>query len=77
MNRALKAIGILIFFVHYYAVLALVVFKNTLTYFWKHLTQPSPQKQNINPFTATHSHVFANIGIGFSIQIKSFSSRAT
>jgi hypothetical protein len=61
MMKALEALGTLIFFVHYYLVLTLVVFKNASTYFWKLLTQPSPHKQHIHPYTATHSHVFADI----------------
>lgn len=69
---ALKLIGILIFFVHYYIVLALVACKNALCYFLRFVTQRTSEKHHISPFTAAHSHVYATIGNESTMQNRSY-----
>jgi hypothetical protein len=73
--KILKMVGIGFFFLHYYAVLLLALVKNILCFLWKAVTQSTGEKHHINPFNATHHHVFAHIGNRQVKQIKLFLTR--
>lgn len=60
--KLLKLLGMAFFFLHYYIVIAIALFKNTACFLWNAAKQTA-EKVHISPFAATHPLVFAPVSI--------------
>lgn len=75
--RALTYLGIVLFYFHYYFLLALFSFCNVFKYLFKLLTQKSTEKQSISPYEVVHKDVFTNRRKHTITQIKSSRTKVT
>jgi hypothetical protein len=69
--RFLKTLGILIFFIYYYIVIALTIILNCVAWLWKIISRKDSDKHRVSPYEVTHRLVFAQICKSNSTQNKS------
>jgi len=70
--KLLKVLALVFFFIHYYVAIVLIFLLNIVKYAWKIVAQISTDKHHVNPFTATHAHVFAPLRKSYTSQINLF-----